>query len=159
MGDLNRFRDQVRRNAVALISLVIAITSLGYNSWRNEHSENNRNQRFASFELLLKLGELQELIYLNHYDCDATLRGNARSGWVMIQTIQDLTLVFEDSVPESAQVLKQVWGMHSKKLDFGSLQECEHPDRKRDGLAAVEAISPAIAAVREDVLGILYSLD
>ena len=28
-------REQLRRNAVALISLVIAITSLGYNTWRN----------------------------------------------------------------------------------------------------------------------------
>lgn len=159
MNGLNRIRDQVKRNAVALISLIIAITSLGYNSWRNEQSENNRNQRFASFELLLKLGELQELIYLNHYDCNATLRGNARSGWVMIQTIQDLTLVFEDSVPESAVQLKEVWQGQSAKLDFGSLEECEHPDRKRDGLVAVNEISPAIAAVREDVLGILRALD
>jgi uncharacterized membrane protein YebE (DUF533 family) len=38
-------KEQVRRNAVALISLVIAITSLGYNTWRNEASENNRTQR------------------------------------------------------------------------------------------------------------------
>ena len=54
-------KKQVRRNAVALISLVVAITSIGYNTWSNEHSEFNRNQRQASFQILLTLGELQEL--------------------------------------------------------------------------------------------------
>ena len=38
-------KEQFRRNMVALISLVIAITSLGYNTWRNEASEANRTQR------------------------------------------------------------------------------------------------------------------
>tara|TARA_R110000782_G_scaffold9026_8_gene29205 strand:- start:160 stop:393 length:234 start_codon:yes stop_codon:yes gene_type:complete len=28
-------REQLRRNTVALISLAVAITSLGYNTWRN----------------------------------------------------------------------------------------------------------------------------
>ena len=30
---------QLRRHSVALISLVVALTSLGYNTWRNETSE------------------------------------------------------------------------------------------------------------------------
>ena len=59
-------REQIRRNAVALISLFIAVTGLLYNTWRNEHSEYNRNQRFASFEVLIKLNELQELVYLSY---------------------------------------------------------------------------------------------
>jgi len=42
---------QLRHNFVALISLAIAITSLSYNTWRNEHSEGNRNKRFAAFEI------------------------------------------------------------------------------------------------------------
>ena len=54
--------EQIRRNAVALISLVVAVTSLGYNTWRNEASEGNRNQRWASFEVLLELGELRQLM-------------------------------------------------------------------------------------------------
>ena len=54
---------QLQRNAVAIISLVVALTSLGYNTWRNEQSEGNRNQRFASFMILSKLNELQQLVF------------------------------------------------------------------------------------------------
>lgn len=32
-------REQLCRNTVALISLVIAVGSLGYNTWRNETTE------------------------------------------------------------------------------------------------------------------------
>ena len=46
-----RFIEQVRRNLVALISVFIAVSSLSYNTWRNEESEHNRNQRMASFEV------------------------------------------------------------------------------------------------------------
>jgi hypothetical protein len=57
------FFDQIRRNAVALISLIIAVSSLSYNTWRNEKTEDNRNQRHAAFEVLLKLNELQQVIF------------------------------------------------------------------------------------------------
>ncbi|MDB6105600.1 MAG: hypothetical protein JWO52_5599, partial [Gammaproteobacteria bacterium] len=36
-------REQLRNNAVALTSLFIALSSLGYNTWRNERTEHNRN--------------------------------------------------------------------------------------------------------------------
>ena len=58
---MNRFDSipaQLRRNFVALISLVVAITSLGYNTWRNEASEYNRNQRLISIEVLRNLSDL-----------------------------------------------------------------------------------------------------
>jgi hypothetical protein len=32
-------RDELRDNLVAIISLVVAVTSLSYNAWRNEESE------------------------------------------------------------------------------------------------------------------------
>lgn len=51
--------NQFQRNAVAIISLVVALTGLGYNTWCNEQTESNRNQRFASFMVLSKLNELQ----------------------------------------------------------------------------------------------------
>ena len=53
----NSILEQLRRNTVALISLVVAISSLSYNTWRNEATEENRNLRVAAFEILLKLGE------------------------------------------------------------------------------------------------------
>ena len=46
--------EQVRRNLGALISVFIAVSSLSYNTWRNEETEHNRNQRMASFEVLRK---------------------------------------------------------------------------------------------------------
>jgi hypothetical protein len=67
MSASSTFKEQVRRNMVALISLAVAVTGLGYNTWRNEVSEHNRNQRLVSIELLLMLGDLQQLTLDNHY--------------------------------------------------------------------------------------------
>ena len=39
----------LRRNILALISLTLAIVSLSYNTWRNDATELNRNQRAAGF--------------------------------------------------------------------------------------------------------------
>lgn len=157
----DRIIEQVRRNAVALISLVVAITSLGYNTWRNEHSENNRNQRLASFEILNKLGELGELINLNHFDCNTVLRGNPRTGWVLIQSIQDLTRVLEDISPESGDILKDVWAENHAALDYESQAACtgRSESRRDSGYVAVMSIREAIQVMRQDVLDILYSLD
>jgi len=47
---------QVRSNAVALISLAVALTALSYNTWRNERTEHNRNIRVAAFEVLAQGG-------------------------------------------------------------------------------------------------------
>lgn len=157
----DRIIDQLRRNAVALISLVIAITSLGYNTWRNEHSENNRNQRQASFQILLKLGEFQELVFLNHYDCNTILRGNTRTGWVMVQTVQDLTLALEDMAPDSAAVLMDVWQANWQGLDYDDAESCNNrsTEKRVRGEAATESILAAINAVRRDVLGVLNALN
>jgi Tfp pilus assembly protein PilO len=51
MSASSTFKQQVRRNMVALISLAVAVTGLGYNTWCNEVSEHNRNQRLVSIEL------------------------------------------------------------------------------------------------------------
>ena len=60
-------REQIRSNAVALISLVIALSSLGYNTWRNETTESQRNIRHASFRVLETLGSLQEVVDFRYY--------------------------------------------------------------------------------------------
>lgn len=157
----DRILEQVRRNAVALISLVIAITSLGYNTWRNEHTENNRNKRWASFEILLALGELRELVYLNYWDCNTTLRGNIRTGWVVVQTIEDLSWVFEDMSADSATQLKGVWEINSPNIDYNNVADCKNRPKRapEPGFAAWEAIRAAIDLVRQDVLKTLHSLD
>ena len=57
MKPSEKIRKQLQHHLVALISLFIAVSSLSYNTWRNEKSEYNRNQRWASFEVLLLPGE------------------------------------------------------------------------------------------------------
>lgn len=61
MKPFEKIRAQLQHQVFALISLFIAVSSLGYNTCRDEKSEYNRNQRWASFEVLLQLGELRQL--------------------------------------------------------------------------------------------------
>ena len=140
------FREQVRRNAVALISLFIAVTGLLYNTWRNEHSENNRNQRWASFEVLVMLGELQELVYISYYDPDQSDGSDFRRGWAKVLTIHDLSSVLEDPLPASATELHAVWGQHWQGLE------------KRQ-TASKDAIDVAIKNLRDSALMTLKDLN
>jgi len=153
--------DQVQRNSVALISLVVAITSLVYNTWRNEFTEFNRNQRQSSFDTLAKLGELQELAFLNHFDCNFSVRGNVRSGWVLVQTIEDLTMVLDELSMASTQNLKEVWAGNWEALSYENTAACENRSeaRRAKGREAADAVAEAIDGVRHDVLAVLRSLD
>ena len=105
----NTIKSQIRRNAVALISLIVAVSSLSYNTWRNEETEDNRNQRLASFEVLLKLNELQQLVFHRHYDKDLIDKGNPRAGWAYVLTIRDLSRVLHPPLPAAADKLLTVW--------------------------------------------------
>lgn len=51
----------------------------------------NRNYRVAAFETLLKLGELQQLVFHRHYDQELD-KGNPRAGWAYVLTIRDLSM-------------------------------------------------------------------
>jgi len=139
------FSEQIHRNSVALISLFVAVSSLSYNTWRNELSEYNRNQRVSSFEVLLKLGDLQELVFHNHYDRDAEVRGNPRTGWALVLTIRDLSTVLESPVPESSKELVAIWGGNWSRL--GDRQD------------SADAILSGIEKVRADTLVLLGDLD
>ncbi len=68
---------------------MIALTGLAYNTWRNEQTEANRNVRTAGVEVLLKLGELDRVVFFSHYDHDQ-IGGNPRLGWAYVLTIRDL---------------------------------------------------------------------
>lgn len=141
----NSFKEQVRRNSVALISIVIAVTSLSYNTWRNEQTEYNRNQRLVSIEILIKLEELQELVFYNHYDRDSQSRGNPRSGWAKVLTIRDLAQILEHPLPASAATLADTWSRHWQGLG--------------DEQGNADAILEAIETVRNDARELLRSLD
>ncbi len=139
-------REQIRRNAVALISLFIAVTGLLYNTWRNEHSEYNRNQRFASFEVLIKLSELQELVYLSYYDAETSDNSIFRRGWSKVLIIRDLSAVLDEPLPVRAGELHGVWDNQWTGLE----------KRQKDSLDAIEG---AIQKLRADTLDKLKELD
>jgi len=137
--------EQVRRNAVALISLVIAITSLAYNTWRNEQSEENRTQRAAAMEILMKLGELQQVVWHHHYDQDFEDRGNLIDAWARVIVIRDIGTILDDPVPATTLGLFQTFDEVKDDLDMS--------------MEAERAVYDAISAVRRDTLVLLERLD
>ena len=148
----DRIAEQLRRNAVALISLFVACTSLGYNTWRNETSEFNRNQRLVSIEMLLTLGELQQIAWVNHYDMPSSVSNNARSGWALVYTIRDLSIVLDEPIPASARSLIDTWDEHWDELGARDAE-----GRLVD--TGNERIQASIEQVREDTRALLESLN
>jgi len=141
---MSTLRAQLRSNTVALISLVVALSSLGYNTWRNERTEHNRNIRAATFELLNRLADLERVVFLAQYDRDAS-GGNPRTGWTYVLAIRDLSRLVPAPVPAEAERLRGVWGENWAGLG----QDDEH---------SVERIDDAIGALREATLATLTSL-
>lgn len=138
-------KEQFRRNAVALISLVVAITGLSYNTWRNEASEENRTQRLVAIDVLVRLGDLQQLVWHHHYDKDIEDKGNLRTGWTLVLVIKDISQILDDPLPESAQALWKTWDKQSDSL--------------QNSKAAEEAVIQTINVVRADALALLKELD
>ena len=140
-----KFIDQLRRNRVALISLVVAIISLSYNTWRNEASEDNRTQRLVSIQILLKLADLQQLVWHNHYDGDTEDKGNLRTGWTIVLTVKDIATILDPPMPESAEMLWEVWNDNNLQLGESDV--------------AKDNIIMAIEKCRADTLAVLQALD
>ena len=141
---VNTFKSQMRQHSVALISLAIALSSLAYNTWRNEQTEANRNVRTAGIELLLKLGELDRVVFFSHYDKDE-VRGNPRSGWAYVLTITDLAALTSEPPMSSSTDLLRVW-----RENWPGLGEND---------ASADLISAGIDQLRNDVLSVLAALD
>jgi len=141
---MTSFADQVRRNSVALISLAVALSSLAYNTWRNEQTEYNRNIRVAGIELLLKLGELEKVVFFAHYD-KGNEEGNPRSGWAHTLTVRDLGALTPEPARTSSENLVDMWQANWSGL--GATDE------------AASEISDSIDTLRSDVLRVLADLD
>ena len=99
---------QLRNNSIAIISLIIAITALSYNTYRNELTEVNRNKRSAGFEVLKELNQLQLLIDYSHYDKN-TEQGNPIEGWAHVTYIQDMSQLISSKVSTNADNLMSIW--------------------------------------------------
>jgi hypothetical protein len=130
--------------ATALFSVLFALLGFSYNVWRMEVTEHNSNVREASFELLLQLAELENLVYAAHYDQDP-VRGNPRVGWVTAGLVADLSIACGEQVRNSSLALKQVWGQHWDSL----------PDER----ASADAVVAAIDETRAQVQQVLLQLD
>ncbi|MDX1571824.1 MAG: hypothetical protein R3200_15190 [Xanthomonadales bacterium] len=145
----NRFLDQVKRNQVALISLIVAVTSLGYNTWRNETTEDQRNIRHAAFRLIEDLSRLQSvantLAYAPERDPNAWV-----DGWGLVLSIESLGRVLPDPIPQRTADLKSTWETHFDSLSANDREQA---------LAADEAIKEAISAATDTTVEILRSLD
>ena len=135
---------QLRDNQLAIISLLVALTALGYNTWRNELTEHNRNIRGAGFEMLMHVAELQRITYLAHYDKDP-VAGNPRKGWTEVLVMQDLAQLMPESIQDRTSELTTQWQQNWERL--GQEQ------------SSVEAIDDALTALREEVLTVLHTLD
>ena len=146
------FSEQIKRHSVALISLAVAISSLAYNSWRNEQSEANRNIRTAGIELLIKLGELDRVVLHAQFgrredvDSPESTMMYSRSGWAYVLTIRDLGSLTLEPAKSSSVILFETW-----KVKFDHLGETNEE--------ASDAISRAIDQVRADTIFLIKELD
>jgi hypothetical protein len=141
---LNNLARQLRENAVALTSLLLVIIGLAYNTWRNEQTEFNDNVRAAGFEILVKLGELERVVFHNHYDMDEE-RGSPRAGWAFVLTIRDMGQLSLAGTKRESAKLVEVW-----QANWAGLGKDD---------SAVQAVSDQVDALRAVVLEELAGLE
>jgi hypothetical protein len=118
---------QIRDNLVAITSLVVALSALGYNTWRNERTERNRNVRVAGIEMLKEIGSLQETVFYAHFT-EGDQRGDPRMGWADVLTLNDLAVLMPAEVAREAKELRAVW-----EADAEGLVDDEAAFRRIDG--------------------------
>ena len=137
-------RAQLRSNALALISLSVALFSVSHNTWRNERTEYNRNIRAADFEILTKLADFERVVFLAHYDRDLA-NGNPRIGWTDVIVIHDLASVAPPPLESKAAKLREVWRDNWEQLGQGDE-------------SSVDRIEAAVEDLRQATLNTLRAL-
>jgi len=135
---------QIRQNALALISLCVALTSVTYGTWRDERTEYNRNVRAATFQMLTKLAEFERTVFLAQYDRDRA-NGNPRIGWTDVIVIHDLASVAPAPLESKAARLRDVWRENWEHL--GGEDE-----------TSVDHVEAAVEDLRQATLGALRAL-
>ena len=143
-GSSRRLLDQVNRQSLAIVSLVIALIALSYNTWRNEESEFNQNIRRSGFEMLVHIGELQRLTYVAHFERKRETV-SPRMGWVEVLVLKDLAMLMPESEALRTEELVVAWTDNWTRLGDDDL--------------ALAAIDQAIDDLRHDVVAVLESLE
>ena len=127
-----------------IFSVLFALVGFSYNVWRMEITEENDNIRTASFEILLELSSLEQLIYAAHYDKDK-VNGSPRKGWVIVGLVNDLSVLAGDSIQEDARALKEIWAVQWEGIN--------------DDEKAVKQIIEAIDSIRSEIKQVLTKLE
>jgi hypothetical protein len=130
---------------MAIISLVVALTSLGYNTWRNESTESHRNIRQACFIILEESAALQQIVEVRFYGGDRS-KSTWIAAWGKASLIRDLGMLAPPRTGQEAQNVFHVWSKRSHGIDA------------RDPLAEDE-MSDAIERLRRQTLDDLRELD
>ena len=107
---------QFRANIVAITSVIVALTGMGYNTYRNEKTEINHNVRAAAFETLKNLGEAQIVVEYAHFRKDRLL-GDPTQGWARLTYIRDLAQVLPPPGPAEADLLLAAWRDNVETLE------------------------------------------
>lgn len=119
MSSKFNLKQQFQQNLLAILSIAIAISALGYNSWRNEQSEENRNLRAAGFEIMKESARLQYLVdsitYTNSNDL-IKQQETPIVGWVTVNQIESLSQLMMPEVKNDAEQLKVVWSENWQAL-------------------------------------------
>lgn len=141
--EASSFWQQVRRNQLSLLSLLVALTALSYNTWRNESTEHNRNIRAAEFEMLRHLIEVQQIIDYAHLRKDGQ-KGDLTQGLNRVLLIRDLSSLTPEPVVQAAEKLRADWVAQGEKL--------------MDSREAAANLSEQVWQTRQAVLASLRSL-
>lgn len=157
---MTTIRQQIHNNAVALISLFIAVGSLAYNTWRNETTEEQRNIRHASFRVLENLGELQQVVDMRYYylpfEGSTDREGDLRiRGFGNAAMINDLMMLMPAPAPDAGEALHREWNEY-----FGALDDIEAAGSHTAAAQVAERLlTIAIRDARQAVLEGLKKLD
>ena len=153
-------RQQIHNNAVALISIVIAVSALAYNTWRNETTEEQRNIRHAAFRVLENLGEVQEVVDSRYYylafDREIGSEGELRiRGFGSVAMIRDLMMLMPEPGPPAGQALHESWLER-----FADLDQLDASGRHtKAAQQAEQELTQVVNRSRMAVLEVLHSLD
>jgi hypothetical protein len=115
MSGEHGLKEQIKRNVLALMSLLVALTALFYNTWRNEASERHRNIRAAEFEMLKELSELQQTVDYVYLRQDVQ-RGDPAKALGHVLFIHDLATLTPPPVVKAADDLRDAWNRDGEKL-------------------------------------------
>ncbi|AKE51857.1 hypothetical protein [Kangiella geojedonensis] len=137
MGKKISFRQQFSNNLIAIISLLVAVAALTYNTWRSSTTELNRNYRSASFELIIQLAELQSITNDLHFNAPADNNAEWQryfdkaliQGWGHIALIEDLSPLLSADFSQEAQKLKATWQQSHRQLSSSPAAEQDITER------------------------------